>query len=71
LIDQAVETPTAAAHPEIWDHLGDICARMDKPAEAAAAWDRALGLARTEKRTVNDPRAAEVERKLKRLRRAE
>jgi hypothetical protein len=52
----------------VWDHLGDVCVRLDKPAEAAPAWDRARELYRTEKRSVNDPRGAEVERKLKRLR---
>jgi tetratricopeptide (TPR) repeat protein len=68
LIERAAGMRSAASVPEVWDHLGDICARMDKPAEAAVAWGRALGLAKTEKRTINDPRGAEIERKLKRLR---
>jgi Tfp pilus assembly protein PilF len=69
MIERAAGMPSAAAIPEVWDHLGVVCARMDKPAEAAAAWERALDLSRTEKRTINDPRGAEIERKLKRLHR--
>ncbi len=69
LIERAAGMPTAAIIPEVWDHLGDICARMDKPAEAASAWERALDLSRTEQQTLNDPRGAEIERKLKRLHR--
>jgi tetratricopeptide (TPR) repeat protein len=67
LIERAVGAPSAAAIPEVWDHLGDVYVRLGKPAEAAAAWGRALDLSQTEKRTVNDPRGAEVARKLKRL----
>jgi tetratricopeptide (TPR) repeat protein len=68
LIERAVGTPSAAAIPEVWDHLGDVYVRLGKPAEAAAAWGRALDLSQTEKRTINDPRGAEVAQKLKRLR---
>ncbi len=67
LIEQAAGTSGVAADPVVWDHLGDVCARLDRPAEAAAAWSKAWELYRTEKRTINDPRGAEVERKLKRL----
>lgn len=68
LIERAVGTPSAAAIPEVWDHLGDVYVRLGKPAEAAAAWGRALDLSQTEKRTINDPRGDEVARKLKRVR---
>jgi tetratricopeptide (TPR) repeat protein len=67
LIERSAAMPAAANVPEVWDHLGDVCARMDRPAEAVAAWQKALELSRTEKVTINDPRGAEVKRKLKRL----
>jgi tetratricopeptide (TPR) repeat protein len=66
-IEQAARMADAASDPVVWDHLGDVCIRLDQPAEAAAAWERARELYRTEKRTVNEPRGAEVERKLQRL----
>ena len=69
LIERAAGMPAATDVAEVWDHLGDVCSRMNQPAEAAAAWQKALELSRTEKVTVNDPRGAEVERKLKRLHR--
>jgi tetratricopeptide (TPR) repeat protein len=69
LLAQAAAAPEAAGDPVVWDHLGDACARLDRPAEAAAAWERAHELYKTEKRSLHDPRGAEVERKLKRLQR--
>jgi tetratricopeptide (TPR) repeat protein len=70
LIGRAAEMSSIAADPIVWDHLGDVCARLDQPAEAAAAWQKARELYRTEGRTVHDPRGPEVERKLKRLQHA-
>ncbi|HEY1375729.1 MAG TPA: tetratricopeptide repeat protein [Gemmataceae bacterium] len=67
LIEQAAGSSGVAADPVVWDHLGDVCARLEQPAEAAAAWAKARDLYRTERQSVNDPRGAEVERKLKRL----
>jgi tetratricopeptide (TPR) repeat protein len=67
VLEQAAGLPDAATDPVVWDHLGDACVRLDQPGEAGRAWQRARELYRTEKRSVNDPRPAEVERKLKRL----
>jgi tetratricopeptide (TPR) repeat protein len=67
VLEQAAATADAAADPVVWDHLGDACARLDKPADAADAWERARDLYRTEKRSVTDPHGSEVERKLKRV----
>src|SRR5262249_2273438 len=44
LLTQAAAAPEAAGDPLVWDHLGDACARLDRPAEAAPAWERARDL---------------------------
>jgi tetratricopeptide (TPR) repeat protein len=69
LLAQAAADPAAAGDPVVWDHLGDACARLDRPAEAAAAWGRAAALYQTEKRSLTDPRGPAAERQLKRLQR--
>jgi Flp pilus assembly protein TadD len=67
LLERAAAQPEGAADPTIWDHLGDVCARLDRPQDAATAWRRAQELYRTEKRSLHDPRGDEVARKLGRL----
>jgi tetratricopeptide (TPR) repeat protein len=67
LIERSASLPAGSISPEVWDHLGDICARMGKPDDAAAAWERARALAKTEMKTADDPRGAEIERKLARI----
>lgn len=67
ILEHAAKLPRGARDPSVWDHLGDACARLDQPDEAVAAWQRACDLSRSEKRSINDPRGAEIERKLKRI----
>lgn len=67
ILEHAVKLPRGARDPSVWDHLGDACARLDQPDEAVAAWQRACDLCRSEKRSINDSRGAEIERKLKRI----
>ncbi len=67
LLERAAGLPEGAVDPIVWDHLGDASARLDRPREAAEAWARARALYRTERRSLHDPRGAEVERKLGRL----
>jgi tetratricopeptide (TPR) repeat protein len=67
LLEQAVALPEGAHDPVVWDHLGDVRARLEQPRDAAAAWSAAQNLYRTEKRSLHDPRGEEVARKLKRL----
>jgi tetratricopeptide (TPR) repeat protein len=67
LLERAVVLPEGAADPIVWDHLGDVYVRLGRTAEAEKAWSTARGLYDTEKRSLHDPRGAEVGRKLKRL----
>jgi tetratricopeptide (TPR) repeat protein len=50
--------------PVIWDHLGDVYARMDQPARARACWEKAVTLYEKEKRRRLDDRYQEIKRKL-------
>ncbi len=67
LIERATTLSEGAVSGEIWDHLGDICFRLnDKPA-AKLAWKKAEAAYATDARARREGRADEVTRKLKRI----
>jgi tetratricopeptide (TPR) repeat protein len=66
-LEKAVALPDGADHAEIWDHLGDVLAKLEQPARAREAWQTALKLYATEAGSKSDGRRAEVEKKLKTL----
>ena len=51
--------------PVVWDHLGDVYFRLEKPDQARAAWQKALQLYEQEKRRKMDERYEEMQHKLK------
>jgi tetratricopeptide (TPR) repeat protein len=67
-IEKAAALPDGAGDPTVWDHLGDIYAKMDQRTKAKEAWQTALKLYESSYRKKHDTRPAEVERKLKALR---
>jgi tetratricopeptide (TPR) repeat protein len=67
-IEKAAALPDGADDPTVWDHLGDIYAKMDLRAKAKEAWQTSLKLYESSYRKKRDTRPAEVERKLKALR---
>ena len=69
LIERAAGMSAASTVAEVWDHLGDVCAEWTSRPRPPPRGSGSLDLSQTEKRTINDPRGAEIERKLKRLRR--
>jgi tetratricopeptide (TPR) repeat protein len=67
LLERALAQPEGEGDPVVWDHFGDVCARLGQTKDAATAWVQAKKLYETEKRSLHDPRGEEVERKLKRV----
>ena len=59
--------PDGAADGTVWDHLGDVEFRLDNPAAAKAAWDRAAALLAGDPRGTRDDRLDDVKRKSKRV----
>lgn len=64
-LEKAAALPDGADDPAVWDHLGDVLAKLDQPARAKEAWQTALKLYDRGGRRKSDARRAEVERKLK------
>ena len=64
-LEKAAALPDGADDPAVWDHLGDVLAKLDLPAKAREAWQTALKLYETGARPKSDARRAEVEKKLK------
>lgn len=50
VFDQIVSAPAAQMHPVILDHAGDTCWRLGLTEEALRLWQRAVELAKAEKR---------------------
>lgn len=67
LLDRVSRTPEGAADPVVWDHLGDVCFRLDDKPAAKAAWERATALYPTDHRGRRDGRLDEVRRKLRQV----
>jgi hypothetical protein len=51
----------------VWDHLGDVCFRLDDKPAAKVAWERAAALYPNDHRGRRDGRLDEVRRKLRRV----
>jgi tetratricopeptide (TPR) repeat protein len=64
-LEKAAALPDGESDPAVWDHLGDVLARLDQPGKAKEAWQKAVKLYDTGGRRKSDPRKAEVEKKLK------
>jgi tetratricopeptide (TPR) repeat protein len=64
-LEKAAALPDGAEDPTVWDHLGDVYAKLNMPARAREAWQAAKKRYEGETRRNNDSRRAEVERKLK------
>lgn len=66
-LEKAVALPDGADDPTVWDHLGDVYAKLDLPAKASDAWRTALKLYKDDPRKTSVAKRAEVEKKLKSL----
>src|SRR5207237_5623825 len=66
-LQKACALPEGGGDPVVWDHLGDVYARLGSIAEAKAAWEKARSWYAVERRSQDDARGAEVRRKLERL----
>jgi tetratricopeptide (TPR) repeat protein len=66
-LEKAAALPDAADDPTVWDHLGDVYARLDLPAKAKAAWLTSVRLYKDDPRKTSAAKRAEVEKKLKSL----
>jgi tetratricopeptide (TPR) repeat protein len=63
-LEKAVALPDGN-DPVVWDHLGDVCFRLEDAARARAAWARAAELYESEKRRKPDDRYKEIKHKLR------
>jgi tetratricopeptide (TPR) repeat protein len=64
-LDKAAALPDGTDDPAVWDHLGDVLAKLDQPNKAKEAWKTALTLYDAGARRKADERRAQVEKKLK------
>ncbi|HEX3151111.1 MAG TPA: tetratricopeptide repeat protein [Gemmataceae bacterium] len=64
-LDKAAALPDGADDPAVWDHLGDVLAKLDQTAKAKEAWKTALTLYDAGIRRKSDDRRVQVEKKLK------
>jgi Tfp pilus assembly protein PilF len=62
-LEKAVGLPTGN-DSTLWDHLGDVYSKLDKPEKAKNAWKKALELAKEDKSTKPEEIKA-IEDKLK------
>jgi Flp pilus assembly protein TadD len=65
-LEKAVALP-GGEDAVVWDHLGDVCFRLEDNAKARAAWQKSLELYSKEKRRRSDDRSKEVKHKLELL----
>jgi len=66
-LEKTIALPDGADDPTVWDHLGDVYAKLDLLAKAREAWQTSVKLYDTAPRRKGDTRRAEVEKKLKTL----
>ncbi|CAN5474264.1 tetratricopeptide repeat protein [soil metagenome] len=64
-LQKATQLPDGRADAIVWDHLGDVCFRMDDKAAAKVAWSNASARYVSDHRGKLLGRADEVKRKLK------
>jgi tetratricopeptide (TPR) repeat protein len=66
-MEKASSLPGGDDDPVVWDHLGDVYARLDEAARARTAWQKAVVLYEVQKRRQMDDRYREIKKKLKLL----
>jgi tetratricopeptide (TPR) repeat protein len=64
-LEKAVALPEGENDPTVWDHLGDVFAKLNESAKAKDAWKKALERYDLSPRSKSDDRRNEVEKKLK------
>jgi tetratricopeptide (TPR) repeat protein len=64
-LERAVALPGGTDDPAVWDHLGDVYARLEMRGKAAEAYKKALGLYETGRRRKADDRRREIKDKLR------
>ena len=64
-LERAVALPDGESDATVWDHLGDVFAKLDQPARAKESWQKAAKLYDATGQRKSDSRKAEVEKKLK------
>jgi Tfp pilus assembly protein PilF len=66
-LERATVLPGGADDPVVWDHLGDVLARLNQREQAATAWKKALALYESGSRRRGDGRYDEIKEKLRLL----
>jgi tetratricopeptide (TPR) repeat protein len=66
-LEKAAALKAGAEDPTVWDHLGDVYFRLEEPARALAAWQKAVGLYETDGRRKADDHYRELRHKLRLL----
>lgn len=69
MLEKAALLPDGADDPTVWDHLGDVCVKLNDMKRAKEAWQNAVKLYQSAYRRQNDAKRTEVEKKLKTLER--
>jgi tetratricopeptide (TPR) repeat protein len=64
-LERAVAMPGGDDDPVVWDHLGDVYARLDQARKAEEAWRKALALYKAGTRRRDNERQREIEQKLR------
>jgi tetratricopeptide (TPR) repeat protein len=64
-LERAVSYADGRDDPVVWDHLGDVCSRLNDVARARECWQKAVGLYDQGHRRKNDDRYKEIKQKLK------
>ena len=64
-LEKASSLPDEADQPTVWDHLGDVYAKLELTGKAKAAWTKALKLSDGAGIRKSDSRRTEIEKKLK------
>ncbi len=66
-LEKAVSLPDGDDDPVVWDHLGDVCYRLNDHHRSRAAWTKAVELYEVARRRRPDDRLKEIKNKLKLL----
>ena len=66
-LEQAATMVEGEDDPTVWDHLGDVRAKLNLPTPAREAWQKALVRFERDRRTYPADRLEEVKRKLRQL----
>jgi tetratricopeptide (TPR) repeat protein len=68
-LEKAARLPGGADDPVVWDHLGDVYARLNERSRARVAWQKAIEQYEVVRRRQLDERYREIKQKLKLLER--